>query len=52
MLAHSTPSLGNTIQLCCTGLEYVFSLSDEQETCQLMKDILPATDSVNSVHGI
>lgn len=50
--AYSRPLLGNIMQLCCTGLECVLSLSDEQETCQLIKEILPATDSVNSVSRI
>lgn len=52
MLVYSTPLLGNIMQLCCTGLECVFSVSDEQETCQLIREILPATDSVNSVCGM
>jgi len=51
-LAQSTSSLGNIKQLCCTGLECVFSLSDEQETSQLIKEILSATDSVYFFSGI
>lgn len=33
MLAHSLLLLENIMQLCCTGLECVFSLGVEQRTC-------------------
>lgn len=33
VLAHSILLLESIMQLCCTGLEYVFSLGVEQRTC-------------------